>query len=809
MNSIFRLALVCGLFVSCVISKNIEKEQNKDSVTYDIGNTNGYDINIDDNWLNEVLNTNVNESSKKYNQIIIDQEPKHVQLPRLVSDDEDNVDGSGSGDGMQLDKGKSDGGHFTDHTPGRLEQQTIEKQHEAIRRLPDSDTDVDLFNVDNEEIKEKLHPLATMGAATIPTTRVVTKTSTTQTNNADISKVTDDEFDDEDDDDFIEARTELGSGLEDEVSDDEEKLNITSPMKTEDITKDEYNCRGISCKYGATCLIQNSVKNGCVCGMKCENFKGDPVCGSDGILYENLCHLQLEACSLQVNISLDSSSKCLQNDNNPLNSLQQCKTSYPYWTPWSLWIQSGDKEFRFRYCKRSGSYLLADDSCNDPQMQVRQCNRRETRACRSMSGKTTQEYEYSCSGVQLSEISRIDDIFPHLHDEVSDCEYSLYDIGIAKFIHKKWTIDDLDAKGDKNVWCRNRDRFVPFFDSTKQCSGTLEKFCQESEKCIRKKKNILKSKGNLKHNCWKKFLLGDQLPTGFPGIYDKYFICQRFAQDGTYIGSTSRKAFYGTVYDTKQRIPLMSFGRLRNLSDTSKPLMKFMIEKGLVSTKKHKSVVSTVYNWLNGAEGKGMFYDNGEISVCNLDQFQAVNTDYDRAEYKMQQLLPHSLTGNDVREKIATYTLTNTAPIHSSLHGMWETALSTARTFAVEKCGIPVLLNPVRRQRNRVSRDHPEMYVISGAVSLNDDDSTIGNGVAVPYLFWFAGCCIKGADTASYALYARNVPDSVVISAPVAQLEILLSDIYNTTSNKTIKLFPAYDDICGSIKSDISGQIKL
>lgn len=161
-----------------------------------------------------------------------------------------------------------------------------------------------------------------------------------------------------------------------------------------------------------------------------------------------------------------------------------------------------------------------------------------------------------------------------------DCEYSLYDIGIAKFIHKKWTIDDLDAKGDKNVWCRNRDRFVPFFDSTKQCSGTLEKFCQESEKCIRKKKNILKSKGNLKHNCWKKFLLGDQLPTGFPGIYDKYFICQRFAQDDTYIGSTSRKAFYGTVYDTKQRIPLMSFGRLRNLSDTSKPLMKFMIEKG-------------------------------------------------------------------------------------------------------------------------------------------------------------------------------------------------------------------------------------
>ena len=60
--------------------------------------------------------------------------------------------------------------------------------------------DVDLFNVDNEEIKETLHPVPTMGAATIPTTRVVTKTSTTQSNNPDISKETDDEFDDEDGD---------------------------------------------------------------------------------------------------------------------------------------------------------------------------------------------------------------------------------------------------------------------------------------------------------------------------------------------------------------------------------------------------------------------------------------------------------------------------------------------------------------------------------------------------------------------------------------------------------------------------------
>lgn len=42
----------------------------------------------------------INESSLKYNQVIIDQEPKTVQLPPLVTDDEDDVDGSGSGDGI-------------------------------------------------------------------------------------------------------------------------------------------------------------------------------------------------------------------------------------------------------------------------------------------------------------------------------------------------------------------------------------------------------------------------------------------------------------------------------------------------------------------------------------------------------------------------------------------------------------------------------------------------------------------------------------------------------------------------------------
>lgn len=141
-------------------------------------------------------------------------------------------------------------------------------------------------------------------------------------------------------------------------------------------------------------------------------------------------------------------------------------------------------------------------------------------------------------------------------------------------------MDDLDTKGDRVVWCDNRDRFVPFYESTKKCSLALNRFCKHSEKCSQKKKEKLKSRGNYRHNCWRKFLLGNKLPNGFPGMDDKYFLCQRFARNDGGSPVTTRRAFYGTIYDTRNRIPLMSFGRFKNLSDTSKPVMDFMIEQG-------------------------------------------------------------------------------------------------------------------------------------------------------------------------------------------------------------------------------------
>lgn len=80
---------------------------------YKFGSTNGDDITIDDNWLNTVLKPNINETNKQYNQIIIDQEPKHVQLPPLITDDEDHIEGSGSGDEKEDHKTfKISGGNY-------------------------------------------------------------------------------------------------------------------------------------------------------------------------------------------------------------------------------------------------------------------------------------------------------------------------------------------------------------------------------------------------------------------------------------------------------------------------------------------------------------------------------------------------------------------------------------------------------------------------------------------------------------------------------------------------------------------------
>lgn len=60
-------------------------------------------------------------------------------------------------------------------------------------------------------------------------------------------------------------------------------------------------CTNYHCDYGAHCVQKNGQAH-CECPLCGNEF--DPICGSDGISYGNLCKLQLEECRHHRNIHL-------------------------------------------------------------------------------------------------------------------------------------------------------------------------------------------------------------------------------------------------------------------------------------------------------------------------------------------------------------------------------------------------------------------------------------------------------------------------------------------------------------------------
>ena len=54
-------------------------------------------------------------------------------------------------------------------------------------------------------------------------------------------------------------------------------------------------CAEVSCRPGRECRVLSSGTPECVCARQCHRRR-HPVCGSDGIIYENHCALHREAC---------------------------------------------------------------------------------------------------------------------------------------------------------------------------------------------------------------------------------------------------------------------------------------------------------------------------------------------------------------------------------------------------------------------------------------------------------------------------------------------------------------------------------
>ncbi|KAH1022933.1 hypothetical protein HUJ04_012244 [Dendroctonus ponderosae] len=74
-------------------------------------------------------------------------------------------------------------------------------------------------------------------------------------------------------------------------------------------------CKEKNCTFGSRCVVSSDGRNAsCVCPESCPNY-GDhitshPVCGSDGIDYENQCQLAQAACKSNSNITVKFQGKC-------------------------------------------------------------------------------------------------------------------------------------------------------------------------------------------------------------------------------------------------------------------------------------------------------------------------------------------------------------------------------------------------------------------------------------------------------------------------------------------------------------------
>lgn len=557
----------------------------------------------------------------------------------------------------------------------------------------------------------------------------------------------------------------------------------------------ERICKALDCKFGAECVEKEPLNFECVCPVgTCADEEGAEVCGSDGVTYRGSCQLEMETCRQQKNITIVKQRGC--DEETP----EMCPMfPVPKWTPWSMWIQSGASEFRFRVCL---SQEPGSPGCVGKSIEERSCRTRRFGYCQTALGKTVSKMEHKCDGTDVIDYTKLDILLPGLMKEDYDCLFSLYDTSDSKFVHTNWTHAQLINKGDPVVWCAHRGMFIPFSSGHKRCTQKLSDFCAKPKSCGKRKRKGLKDRGDFKKKCWKKFLLGETLPAALP-THDKYFICQRFADDTEFAHIFGSKSLYGTIYDTRNKIPLISFGRSNSLGDDSWPAVPSMIERGL------KKIEPMDIGLKKKRESNGVqFMETADMTFdqrCQLGEYQALESDYNNQPYQLQYLLAPDIAGSETSDRIATLSLTNSVPIHASIYSAWKQALSSVRKYSIDVCGVVKLDGGEENHHRRKKNDSPDMHIVAGGVP--STNNTIGNDVNVPDVIWLAGCCVKGGETKSFAVYVRNVQNGQIMSAPVEQLEVLLSDLYK--SEPTVRLFPALNGMCADLQNDVSKYVMV
>lgn len=200
-------------------------------------------------------------------------------------------------------------------------------------------------------------------------------------------------------------------------------------------------------------------------------------------------------------------------------------------------------------------------------------------------------------------------------------------------------------------------------------------------------------------------------------------------------------------------------------------------------------------------------------NLCKLGRNQALFDDYKLSGFRVGPLLPPELVGCHPASKVASFALTNSAPMHLTQYYAWTGAMAGVKEYATKNCGINI-----ERDHTGVYCQNPEtvtssLYLVSGAVASHDPKKTIGNDVNVPSLVWMAGCCVDtdGATVRSFAFYLMNKADFPVRKVPVSELETLLSVMTDPKEGggSPMKIFPASAGICGNPLNDDTERLNV
>ncbi|KAK0053383.1 endonuclease domain-containing 1 protein, partial [Biomphalaria pfeifferi] len=532
--------------------------------------------------------------------------------------------------------------------------------------------------------------------------------------------------------------------------------------------------------------------------------------------------------------------------------------NFASWGQWSDWFIIGaTSKIRIRSCLVDGGRETSEVACDGVRVQLKSCESEHGDRCGKVQNISTNS-DGNC--VQTSRPKTREGVVkppppqpppapqtpPTEKPDPGVCHYSLFDNYRQKYVISRWNLTELMMKSKVKRWCdRKTGQYTVMTSPEDHCRRYYKDLCKVSDRCHANKPT--KERGDFAEGCWRNLVYSEMLPVGLSGKQSAiYLICQRFAAQsrmGKLFGY--KETLFGTLFDTNLRSPLVAINKITRLGDETWPMTDYFIEHGLVENESNML-------WLFKKPRKGM------LTLLDLDRCQ----DDQSCDVGLRQTLPHDyvdhgdtgytpthlmwpeLMPNEPGPKVATFTMTNVAPMLSNLFENWHNTVKKVRQFAIEKCGVPVVVDYSVRHMGEFSShraNQSALYLVSGQMPSVDPLVTTGRGIPVPFLFWMAGCCVQqhltieasissvtdydadhnvsSSDShinithkeapkivfSGFAVYIRNAPDNHVIPAPILQLEMLLQDMSKSGSVEgEVALFPGNNGACGDLRNDVS-----